>query len=139
MRPKIEFLQLAIDFFCHDDADEDTKRGEFQKSLSTIINLINPNGTLLIMDIEKCRQDCYQDADSHSPGSSHEGFKITGNGSTEVAKALKELGMEDIAVTEEHAFVFEAEEGDIVLRRTETYFVLKAKRGPLFKATVSDI
>ena len=132
-------MQLAVDSFCHDDADEDTKRGEFLKSLSIIINLINPNGTLLILDIEKCRQDCYQDADSHSPGSSHEGLKITGSGSTEVAKALKELGMKDTAVTGEQAFVFEVEEGDIVLRRTETYFVVKAKRGPLFKATVSDI
>ena len=105
-----------------------------------MINLLHVNGTLLIIDVEKCDEDCYSHVDSPSPGSPHEGLKVTGHGSKDIEKALEELGMEDIAILVEEDFLFEVVGGGTpdspALRRKEEYFVVKAKRGPLFEERV---
>ena len=130
-------LQLAVDFFTHEDVDDDAKHEELVRSLDVMVDLINKNGTLLIIDVEKCDEDCYPDLDSHSPGAPHEGLKVTGHGSKAIAKALRDLGMEKIAIIGDQHFLFEAKQQSgpdaPALRRKETYFVLKAKRGPLFE------
>ena len=132
-------LQLAVDFFSRVDVDEDMKHEQLVRALEVMTNLIETDGTLLIIDIDKCDEDCY--ADSHSPGSPHEGLKVTGHGSKDIVKALEELGMKDIAVIGDQHFLFEAEQGSgpdsLTLRREETYFVLKAKRGPLLETRLS--
>ena len=132
--------QLAVDFFTHEDVDEDVKQVELVRALDVMINVLQENGTLLIIDVEKCDEDCYPDADSHSPGSPHEGLKVMGHGSKDIEKALEELGMEDIAVLVDKDFLFEVKGGSgpdsPPLRRKETYFVVKAKRGPLFEERV---
>lgn len=46
-------LQLAVDFFTHEGISEDLKHKQLVKTLDVIINLIDENGTLLIIDIEK--------------------------------------------------------------------------------------
>ena len=102
-----------------------------------MINLVEANGTLLIIDVEKYDEGCNSHADSHSPGSPREGLKVTGHGSRDIEKALEELGMEDIAVLVEQDFLFEIKGGSgpdsPALRRQEEYFVVKAKRGPMFE------
>ena len=131
--------QLAIDFFTHEDVDEEAKHAELVRALDVLINVLQADGTLLIIDVEKCDEDCYPDADSHSPGFPHEGLKVTGHGSKDIEKALGELGMEDIALLVRENFLFEVKGGsgpDSPLRRKETYFVVKAKRGPLFEERV---
>ena len=132
--------QLAVDFFTHEDVDEDAKHAELVRALDIMINLLQEDGTLLIIDVEKCDDDCSPDADSHSPGSPHEGLKVTGHGSKDIEKALEELGMEDIAVLVDEDFLFEVKGGSgsdsPALRRKETYFVAKAKRGPVFEERV---
>ena len=129
--------QLAVDFFTHEDVDEDAKHAELVRALDVMINVLQENGTLLIIDVEKCDEDCYLDADSHSPGFPHEGLKVTGHGSKDIEKALEELGMEDIAILVDKDFLFEVKGGSgtdsPALRRKETYFVVKAKRGPVFE------
>ena len=131
-------LQLAVDFFTREDADGDMKHEQLVRSLEVMINLIETNGTLLIIDVDKCDEDCY---DEHSPGSPHEGLKNTGHGSKDIVKALEELGMEDIAVIRDQKFLFEAKQSSgpdsPTFRRKETYFVLKAKRGPLLETRLS--
>ena len=114
------------------------------RSLSVLIDLINANGTLLIIDIEKWE---YSHSDRnqtlYSPTSSHGGLKLDGYGSKDVVKALEELGMEDIEVVEDQPFLFEVKHGSGPdaprIRRKEIYFVLRAKRGALFeKRAVSE-
>ena len=126
-----------MDFFAHESAPKEIKHKEFTNSLGVMIDLIDENGTLLIIDIERCNLDCSNDASLQSPGSSHDGLKFTGHGSNDIVKALEELGMEDIAVIKDQPFLFEAKHGsglDVpTIRRKETYFVLKAKRGALFE------
>ena len=129
--------QLAVDFFTHEDVDEDAKYEELVRALDVMTNLLQENGTLLIVDVEKSDDDCYPDADSHSPGFPHEGMKVTGHGSKNIKKALEELGMEDIAVLVDQNFLFEVK-GETgpdspAPRRKETYFVVKGKRGPVFE------
>lgn len=135
-------LQLAVDFFTHEDILEYEKHEELVQALDVMINLIDANGTLLIIDVEKCDENCYPDADSHSPGSAQEGLKVTGHGSKDIIKALEKLGMEDIAVVGDQDFLFEAKNrsgaDSPILRRKETYFVLKAKRGSLFEKKFSQ-
>ena len=130
-------LQLAVDFFTHEYVDDDAKHEELVRSLAVMVDLINQDGTLLIIDVEKCDEDCDADGDSHAPGAPHEGLKVTGHGSNAIAKALGDLGMEGIAVIRDQHFLFEAKQRSgsdaPALRRKETYFVLKAKRGPLFE------
>ena len=130
--------QLAVDFFTHEDVDEDAKHAELVRALDVMINVLQENGILLIIDVEKCGEDCYPDADSHSPGSPHEGLKVTGHGSKDIEKTLEELGMEDIAILGDEVFLFEVKGGSgpdspILFREKETYFVVKAKRGPAFE------
>ena len=112
------------------------------RALDVVINLLQTGGTLLIIDVEKCDEDCYTDADSHTPGSPHEGFKVTGHGSKDVEKALEELGMEDIAILVEEEFLFEGEGGSRpdspIVKRKETFFAVKAKRGPVFEERVLE-
>ena len=107
------------------------------KALEVIIKLINENGTLLIIDIKKCDQDCPYCAVARSPGSPHEGRKITGHGRKDVVKALEVLGIEDIALIADRVFLFEAKHGTgpnaPTMRRKENYLVLKAKRGEVFE------
>ena len=105
-----------------------------------MINLLQADGILLIIDVEKCDEDCYPDADSHTPGSPHEGLKVTGHGSKDIEKALEELGMEDIAVLVDEDFLFEVKGGNgpdsPTLKTKETYFAVKAKRGLVFEERV---
>ena len=134
---RLTIFQLAVDFLTHEDVGEDAKHEELVRALDVIINVLLENGTLLIIDIEKCDEDCHLDTDAHSPGSPHEGFKVTGHGSKAIEKALDELGMEDIAVLVDEDFQFEIKSGSgpdsPALRSKKTYFVVKAKRGPLFE------
>lgn len=126
-----------MDFFALEGAPKEIKHNEFMKCLDVMINLLDKNGTLLIIDIEKCDLECSNDPALHSPGSSHDGLKLTGHGSNDIVKALEELGMEDIAVVKDQPFLFEAKHGSgpdtPTIRRKETYFALKAKRGALFE------
>ena len=126
-----------MDFFAHEGALKEIKHKELMKCFGVMINLLYNNGTLLIIDMEKCDQECSNDPALHSPGSPHDGLKFTGHGSRDIVKALEEFGMEDIAVTEDQPFLFEAKHGSgpdaPTIRRKETYFVLKAKRGALFE------
>lgn len=130
-------LQLGVDFFAHESAPKEIKHKEFMNCLGVMVDLLDENGTLLIIDIEKCDQDCSNDASLHSPGFRHDGLKFTGHGSKDIVEALEELGIEDIAVTKDQPFLFEAKHGSgpdaPTIRRKETYFVLKAKRGALFE------
>ena len=107
------------------------------RSLDVMIDLIQENGTLLIIDVEKCDEESYQDGDLLSSESPPEGLKTFGHGSRDIAKALEELGMEEIAIMGNQHFLFEAKRGSgadsPTIRRKETYFALKAKRGPVFK------
>ena len=105
-----------------------------------MINLLQADGTLFIIDVEKRDEDRYLNADPHSPGSSHEGLKLMGHGSKDIEKALEELGMEDIGILVEVDFLFEVKAGigpdSPTLRKKEEYFVVKAKRGPVFEERV---
>ena len=107
------------------------------RALDVMINLLKVDGTLLIIDVEKYDEGYSSHADSHSRGSPHEGLKVTGHGSKDIEKALEELGMEDIAVLVEEDFLFEVKGGSgpdsPALRSKEEYFVVKAKRGPMFE------
>lgn len=131
--------QLAVDFFTHTDADENEKHKELMRALDTMISLIKENGTLLIIDVEKCEdyEDILEDEDLHSPGSPHEGLKTFGHGSNDITRALEELGMQNIACMDKQHFLFEVKRGSgpesPTIRRKETYFALKAKRGPRFE------
>ena len=130
-------LQLAVDFFTHEGIPEAIKHKQLVKSLDVMINLIDENGTLLIIDIEKCDKGCSFGAASHSPGSPHDGLKVTGHGSKDIIKALEELGMEDIAIIGDQQLFFEAKLGSgpdpPTMRRKDSYFVLKAKRGAIYE------
>ena len=139
---RLTIFQLTIDFFTHEDVDDYTKHKELVRALDVMVNLIQVNGSLLIVDVEKCDDDCSQGTGSRSPGSRQEGLKVTGHGSKDIQKALEELGMEDITVLVDENFLFEAKRGSgphsPVLRREETYFVLIAKRGPMFEERLSQ-
>ena len=134
---RLNISQLAVDFFSNYYADEDTKHEQLVSSLDTITNLINPNGTLLIIDVEKREEEYGQDADAHSCGFANERLKYTGSGSAEIVKALEELGMEDIDVVGDQHFHFQVKQGDKadspMLSWMETYFLLKAKRGSVYE------
>ena len=137
-------LQLAIDFFTHTDVDDEEKHKELMRALDVIVSLIEQNGTLLIIDVEKCEdyEDILGDEDLHSPGSPHEGLKTFGHGSKDITRALEELEMEDIASMGNQHFLFEVKRGkepdSPTIRRKETYFALKAKRGLRFENRLSQ-
>lgn len=131
-------LQLAVDFFTQTD-DENEKHKELMRALDVMISLIHQNGTLLIIDVEKCEDygNILDDEDLHSSGCPHEGLKTFGQGSKDIIRALEELGMQDIAFMGDQHFLFGVERGSKpdapTIRRKETYFALKAKRGPRFE------
>ncbi|KAL9123686.1 MAG: hypothetical protein Q9175_008312 [Cornicularia normoerica] len=98
-----------------------------------MINLIDENGTLLIIGIEKWDYDCSKDAAEHCPGFPHEGLEVTGRGSKDIVKTLQDLGMENIAVIGDRCSRLEAKHGSgpdpPTMKRKEMYFVLKARGG----------
>lgn len=133
---------LAVDVFTHEGVPKDTKHKQLVKALYIIINLIEENGTLLIVDVEKCDNDCSRGAAVQSLRSPHEGLKVTGHGSKDIVKTLEQLGMEDVAFIRDRPFLFEAKHGsgpDAPMMRTkELSSVLKAKRGALFEKRLSQ-
>lgn len=137
--------QLGVDFLTHKNIPSDIMHKQLVKSLNIIINLLNANGTLLIIDIEKWDQShSERNAALYSPTSPYGGLKLDGHSSKDIVKALEELGMEDIEVVEDQPFLFEAKHGSGEdaprIRRKEVYFVVRAKRGVLFeKRAVSEI
>ena len=135
-------LQLAVDFFTHEDVDEDSKKEELVRSLDVMINLLQANGILLIIDVEKCDEECYQDAVYDSPSFAHEGLKSTGHGSRDLVKALEELGMEDVAVLGNQEFLVDVKPGSgsdfPESKEKEIYFALKAKRGAMFEERLAQ-
>lgn len=101
-----------MDFFTHESIPEDNKHKQLVRSLNVMIDLINPNGTLLIIDIEKWNlEHSKRDAALYSPTSPHGGLKLDGHGGKNIVKALEELGMEDIKVVEDQPFLFEVKHG----------------------------
>ena len=133
------FFQLTVDFLTRSDADTGTAHAQLVGSLETITNLINFNGTLLIIDVEKCDFDEENHENSNTQPSprfifTNERKKYTGSGSREIVKALEELGMEDIDVVGDQHFQFDVKQGKkAMLGWMERYFLLKAKRGMVYE------
>ena len=72
---------------------------EIIRVLAAMINLLDGNGHLLIIDIEKCHDDHYfKDLKLYASGTPRDRLEFSGHRSKARAKALEEIRMEDITV-----------------------------------------
>lgn len=117
------YTQLAIDFFIT-DASSDVQFMELVNSLDNLSARLKPKGLLIIVDIEKI----YGYTNSVDEAFM-DGRKEEGNGSREVVAALRDVGMEDIAVIEDQDFRVEVELFRQKHATHEKYFMVRARKG----------
>ncbi|KAK3170320.1 hypothetical protein OEA41_009707 [Lepraria neglecta] len=131
--------QLGIDFFTYGDPNPH-KHAQLVYTLDVLLLGLIENGTLLIIDIEKVDDGWEPPAGTikHSQEALRDSMKHTGHGSKEVVAALKELEMDDIEIIRDQRFGFELVGDEVLgaqgLRREETYFMVKARKGKKFEA-----
>lgn len=117
------YTQLAIDCFIT-DASSDIQYMELVNALDILSARLKNKGLLIIVDIEKVYGHM-----NFVDEASLDGRKEEGNGSREVVTALKDVGMEDIAVIEDQDFSIEVELFDQKRKTHEKYFMVRAVKG----------
>ena len=127
-------LQLSIDFLCSPTLTH-YNQDILVRALEILLLILDNNGILLVLDIEKVHYTSCPTPDTQAHGQEflRGGKKVRGYGSREIAAACLELELDDIQVMEGLKFTWKGDDGDGgMIARDEMWFILRARKGEGF-------
>ncbi|KAL8917969.1 MAG: hypothetical protein Q9208_007633 [Pyrenodesmia sp. 3 TL-2023] len=131
-------VSLGVDSFETLDLPAKDRHHQLCQSLHALVQFLGDNGTLLILDIQR-------DRDQHGRNGYGlvDGHKTAGYHSGDIVDALESMGMDEIDVLDGKRFTWEATEEEkkiwLPAEADEVFFMVKAKKGDGFKRLMEDM
>ncbi|KAL8761657.1 MAG: hypothetical protein Q9184_002241 [Pyrenodesmia sp. 2 TL-2023] len=131
-------VSLGMDCFETLDLPAKDRHHQLCQSIHALVQFLGDNGTLLILDIQR-------DRDQNMPNGFGlvDGHKTAGYHSRDIMNALESIGMDEIDVLDNKRFTWEATEEEkkiwLPAEADEVFFMVKAKKRDGYKRMMEDM